>query len=315
MGRPEHCNTITNYQEFRDEIQRFADGHYQCLLVIGGPGLGKSEAVKSTLKNYLSIEGGEPTPFQFYKDCYDHRGQPIVLDDVSPKFYKDYNTNSYLKILTNSKRVKTLGWHTAALDGTDYPTSFKTTSKVVILANDWDDASPHMKALGSRAQVIIFDPSPAEVHLEIARGGWFHDNEVYEYVWARRRLITRPDMRLYKKLQEQKNAGAPWKKRGLELLIGDARLQKVAELLQDKTLTSNKQRCDAFMKLGLGGRTLFYELLSEFRFYKIEDDENIVPPKLPPKPPESDDDAEDDELDEFYENQLLNKSDLEDEVN
>lgn len=84
-------------------------------------------------------------------------------------------------------------------------------------------------------------------------------------------------MRLYKKIAEQKAAGRPWRKRGLEMLIGDARLSCVAELLADPIYPSNRQRADAFTLKGYGGRTLYYELLREFRYYKTEDLQAVSP--------------------------------------
>jgi len=67
---------------------------------------------------------------------------------------------------------------------------------------------------------------------EVGRRGWF-EQEVFDFIWDHRHFITKPDMRLYKKIEEQKKAGAEWRKRGLEMFIGDERMRRVAELLED----------------------------------------------------------------------------------
>jgi hypothetical protein len=273
--------TVSNYAEYRDDIQRFADGKYNFLLIVGGTGLSKTETLKEMIGgDPLHYEGGEPTPYQFYCDLYEKIGEFVILDDVSPNFYKRHLTNSYLKVLTNTLLNKGMRWPTATLsETTEPPNFFETTSRVIILTNDWHTSSAHVRALEGRAMSIVFKPTPGEVHHEVGRRGWFKDQEVYDFVWANRKWITQPDMRLYTKIREQKKAGANWRKRGLQMLIGDERLQRVADLLSDPKLTSNVQRAKKFVELGYGGRTLFYECLAEFQYYK-EVNPNEAPPKL-----------------------------------
>lgn len=267
-SKPAHSIRIDNYQEFRDDIRRFAEGKYNALIVLGNTGLSKSETVKEMVQHYLIYEGGNPTTFQFYCDLHRHIDDFVILDDVSSKFFRDHLTNSYLKQLTNTREIKSLRWPTSTLsEFTDPPNHFETRSRVVILTNEWESLNEHVRALEGRAYSIVFDPTPTEVHLEVGRRGWFRDQEVYDFVWEYRRLITKPDMRLYVKIAEQKRAGAPWRKRGLEMLIGDERMQRVAELLEDSNIASNKQRAVEFEKRGYGGRTTYYECLKFFRHY------------------------------------------------
>ena len=80
----------------------------------------------------------------------------------------------------------------------------------------------------------------------------WYDQEVYDFIWQHRRFITRPDMRAYRRIAEQKRAGRPWHKRALEMLIGDKRLQEIAKLLADPQYTSNNQRAQAFVEQGYG---------------------------------------------------------------
>ena len=265
---PEHAIRITTFDEFRDDIAAFAKGKYNSLLVIGNNGLSKTEAIRSMVENPLVLTG-EPTAWKLYQELHDHRDSTVILDDVSTKFYRDSKSLAYLKQLMETKQVKTLKWQTnAAGDGLSYPSEFDTTSKVAILTNSWDSINEHVRAVEGRATTIVFDPSPEEVHREVGRGGWFKDQEVFDFVWENQGLITKPNMRLYTKILEQKRAGRPWRSRGIEMMVGDGRLNQIAQLLADPTFKNNTQRCKRFIELGYGKRATFYNLLKEFRFYK-----------------------------------------------
>jgi len=48
----------------------------------------------------------------------------------------------------------------------------------MLIANEWSTLSESVKALESRGVTFVFEPSPWEVHREIAAGGWFKDPEV-----------------------------------------------------------------------------------------------------------------------------------------
>lgn len=278
MKKPEHAIVVTTFDEFRDDIQAFANGKYQFLLVIGNNGLSKTETVSRAVEQPLVIEG-EPTAWKLYQELYDNLDATVIFDDVASKFYRDSKTLSYLKKLTETKKVKTLRWPTnSAGEDKEYPSSFQTTSRAVILTNSWDSINEHVRAIEGRAFSIVFDPDPIEVHLEVGRRGWFHDQEVYDFVWENRQLITKPNMRLYVKIAEQKKAGRPWRKRGLEMIVGDDRLNKIAQLLIDKKYKNNTARCEEFQRLGWGSRATFYNLLKEFRFYKTST--TIAQPKL-----------------------------------
>lgn len=294
MGtRPEHALTIRTYEEFRSDIVKFAEGKYNFILCIGNSGLAKSETVEKTLGKNAATISGSPTPWGFYQWAYDNMDKTLILDDVAPNFYKQEVSNSLFKNLTETRRTKTLRWATAAAGGDkEYPTSFQTTSRVIVLVNDWKSMSEHVRAIEGRATTMIFDPSPTEVHNEVGR--WFADQEVYDFVYANRRFITKPNMRLYVKALEQKRAGSTWRKRTLEMMVGDVRLNQLAEILTDPSYTSNNQRQEAFVKAGYGSRTTFYEYLKEFRFFKSDgnNDGNII---LGPANGEQDDEQEEQE--------------------
>jgi hypothetical protein len=280
MKKPDHAVVINNYDEFRAEIQTFADGKYNFAIVIGRTGLGKTETVREIVGPHHLLFESRPSGWGFFRDLYRDRHATVVMDDVAPAFYRDSVCLSLLKQLTETHKTKTLHWPTGQTgEDREIPSTFTTESRVILLTNDWASVNEHVRAVEGRAQIIVFDPTPEEVHFEVGRRGWFHDEEVYDFLWNLRRFITRPDMRAYRLLAEQKAAGRPWTKRGLEMLIGNMKLQQIAELLQDDRFGSNNERAAAFEGLGLGVRSTFFRLLRDFRWYHAVDPA-ADPPKL-----------------------------------
>ena len=257
MTYPDHAIVVDNYAEFRDDIR----ASYRLTIVIGRTGVGKTETVRELIGPHVTF-GGKPSAWGFYCGLFESRNSTVLLDDVSPAFFRDSTCQSLLKALTETRPVKTLRWLTAAA-GPDriVPISFETESRVLLLTNQWPKSDEHIRAIESRACIFVFDPTPEELHFEVGRCGWFRDQEVYDFVWQYRRFITSPDMRVYRRIAEQKEAGRPWRKRGLGMLIGDRRLEEVAKLLDDPSFTSNNKRAKAFDKQGWGSRSTFYALL------------------------------------------------------
>ena len=284
MKKPDHAIVIDNYAEFRDDIQAFADGKYNFLIVIGRTGVGKTETVQEIVGPHHVLFESKPSAWGFYRELYRNRHATVIIDDVAVAFFRDSVCLSLLKQLTNTKPVKTLHWPTGQT-GEDkaIPSAFDTESRVVLLTNDWESVNEHIRAIEGRAFIVVFDPTPEELHIEVGRRGWFHDQEVYDFIWEHRRFITRPDLRGYRRIAEQKQAGRPWHKRALEMLIGNKRLQQIALLLDDPRFKSNNERAAAFVEQGLGVRSTFFRLLQEFRWYNRVDP-NAEPPKLPPRP-------------------------------
>lgn len=279
--RPQHAINVDNYAELRDDIAAFAENEYNFMIVIGANGLGKTSLTKEMVKRQIEVFEGNVTAWGFYTRLYRNRDATIIMDDVNPAFFKDSACNAYMKALTETRPLKTLRWQTASTGGDkEYPDNFETSSRVILLTNRWESLNEHIRALEGRAFTVIFDPPPEEVHADVARGGWFHDQEVYEFVWRHRSLITRPNLRLYGKIAEQKQAGRPWRKRGLEMLAGDRHRVVMAQLLSDGRYSTNKERAEAFTAMRLGGRTRFYEFLKEFERYRRDLAETKCP-RLP----------------------------------
>ena len=173
---PPHAAPVRTYQELTQYAAAFAQGHLNLLLIFGPPGVGKTRAVRQALTGPVCWIGGQATPLGIYLLAYEHRHQPIVLDDVDG-LYADRNGIRLLKALCQTEKQKTLGWHTeaAVLQRLDIPHQFTTTSRLALVeeAKRRDDMYARMAA---RAEAFISllqnlqHLRCGELLLQIARG-------------------------------------------------------------------------------------------------------------------------------------------------
>src|SRR5262249_36097901 len=149
----------------------------------GERGLAKSRTVRSLLSELGEpacwIEGNA-TPFGMYERLYRHRDHYVVIDDVD-SLYADRSGVRLLKCLCQTEEEKTVAWHSDArsLERRGIPREFATTSRVIIISNDWRTLNRNVAALEDRGHVLVFQPSALEVHDEARR--WFSDYEVFEW--------------------------------------------------------------------------------------------------------------------------------------
>src|SRR6516225_463803 len=162
---PPHALRLTTYSELEQYVHAFAAGHLNLLMIFGPPGVGKSRSVRQALGSHVCWIGGQATPFGIYLRAYEHRHQPIVLDDVDG-LYADRLGIRLLKALAQTERTKTVSWQSAAptLSQRSIPRQFSTTSRVVLIGNDWKTLNDDVAALEDRGHLLVFDPSPREIH-------------------------------------------------------------------------------------------------------------------------------------------------------
>src|SRR6266852_1006890 len=110
---PPHALRLSTYAELDAYVRAFAAGHLQLLLLFGPPGVGKSRCVRQAVNHRVGWISGQATPLGIYLEAYEHRHQPLVLDDVDG-LYTDRSGIRLLKALAQTEKTKTLGWHTAA---------------------------------------------------------------------------------------------------------------------------------------------------------------------------------------------------------
>ncbi|PHQ35119.1 hypothetical protein [Rhodopirellula bahusiensis] len=253
---------VSTYGEMTRFVEAFAEGHLNLLIVLGEPGLAKSQTVRSVMANACWIEGNA-TAFGVYSQAWNHRDQVIVLDDVD-SLYSDRNAVRLLKTLCQTDPVKRVSWQTAsaALDKQGIPRAFETTSRVVIIANEWKTLDKNVAAVQDRGHVIRFQPSASEVHQQVR--SWFNDDEIYDWFGRHLSLVINPSMRQYVRASELKAAGLDWRSMLLQETL-PATTSLVAKLKSDVRWSTESERVQEFVRLGGGCRATYFNHAKRLR--------------------------------------------------
>jgi hypothetical protein len=251
-----HALCLCSYAELDAYVRAFAAGHLHLLMLFGPPGAGKSRCVRQALGGHVCWIGGQATPLGIYVQAYEHRDQPLVLDDVDG-LYADRSGIRLLKALCQTEAKKTLNWHTATptLQRRGVPQRFSTASRVALIGNDWKTLNADVAALEDRGHVLCFEPSSLEVHRQAA--SWFWDQQIFDFVAAQLHLIVQHSLRTYRQAWELKRAGLDWRRAVLSrCLSGPALL--VARLKADRSFASEAARVRAFIQAGAGCRASYF---------------------------------------------------------
>ena len=167
--RPKHALVIRDYAKLEEFAAKFAEGYFNLLILIGDAGIAKSQTIRRALSDDSLWVEGSASAFGIYQALYEHRGQPVVLDDVD-SLYSDRDCVRLLKCLCQTDPVKTVSWYTGAVGrNKEIPQQFETSSKVIIVANEWKTLSENVRAVENRGHLLFFEPSPVDVHLESRR--------------------------------------------------------------------------------------------------------------------------------------------------
>jgi hypothetical protein len=261
ISTPAGALPVTTYSELEDLARQFVAGHYSLLMVLGHPGLGKSQTVKHAIGNrkhaYMETHS---TAFGMYCQLHKHRGEPIIIDDLD-HINSDSKTIALLKSLCNTDRSKTLRWlskHPDIGEGSgQVPPEFRTTSPVCLIANEWRTLNANVRAIEDRAIILQFEPTVGEVHVEVRK--WFEDREVYEFIEDHLRYITQPSMRFYVKGDQLKRADPEkWRDRLLAIMNIDEKVRAIVQLLSAPGFATEAERVAEFTSQGFGDRATYY---------------------------------------------------------
>jgi hypothetical protein len=253
---PPHAVRVPTYVELEQYVRAFANGHLNLLMLFGPPGVGKSRCVRQALDHRVCWISGQATPLGIYLQAYEHRHQPLVLDDVDG-LYADRSGIRLLKTLCQTEPTKTLHWHTATpiLQRRSVPPQFTTTSRVALVGNDWKTLNADVAALEDRGHVLLFEPTALEVHRQA--GVWFWDQEIFDFVACHLHLMRQHSLRTYHQAWELKHAGLDWQQAVLcRHLTGPALV--VARLKADRRFASEAARVRAFVQSGAGCRASYF---------------------------------------------------------
>ena len=260
---PPHALRLATYVELEAYVRAFAAGHLQLLLLLGPPGVGKSRCLRQALDRPVGWISGQATPLGIYLEAYEHRHQPLVLDDIDG-LYADRSGIRLLKALCQTEPVKTLSWHTATpiLQRRGVPGRFSTTSRVALVGNDWKSLNADVVALQDRGHVLLFAPTALEVHRQAA--AWFWDQAIFDFVAAHLHLIASPSLRTYRQAWELKRAGLDWQTAVLSRFLTGPALA-VARLKADPAYASEAARVRAFVQSGAGCRASYFRHAKKLR--------------------------------------------------
>ncbi|OQB82629.1 MAG: hypothetical protein BWX88_03842 [Planctomycetes bacterium ADurb.Bin126] len=261
-----------HYAQLELYLTKFARGELGLVLLLGRHGTGKSESVKHALTVPANTEiaagmatggalivEGHMQPFGLYRQLWDHRNQPIVLDDLD-RLYADPDCVRLLKPLCNTVREKRLHWLTnLTLNDGALPPTFTTASSVILIANEWKSLNPNVRALEDRAIILHFCPSNEEVHRKV--GQWLDDPEVYDFVGRLLPMIPAVSMRHYCKGSQLRRAGfGDWRNSLLQMIIPDRRVACVVAMQHDPGIRSEQQRVARFVATTGASRATYFRI-------------------------------------------------------
>lgn len=268
---PREVIQLTAYTQLELYLSKFARGELGLVLLLGRHGTGKSESVRRTLgvSNGAGAPGGRVLyveghmqPFGLYRQLWEYRDQSVVLDDLD-RLYADPDCVRLLKPLCNTVREKRLHWLTNAIrnDGGP-PSSFTTSSGVILIANEWKSVNPNVRALEDRAIILHFCPSNDEVHRQVR--DWFDDAEVYDFLGRLMPLIPALSMRHYSKGSQLRRAGlADWRASLLQMVVPDSQVACLLAVQHDPVLHSEEDRVAKFTAATGASRATYFRLKSK----------------------------------------------------
>jgi hypothetical protein len=271
---PREVILLLTYAQLDLYLAKFSAEELGLVVLLGRHGTGKSESVKRALSvpdpaahfaqnsasTTLYIEG-HMQPFGLYRQLWEYRNQPIVLDDLD-RLYADPDCVRLLKPLCNTVKNKRLLWLTnLTMNEGVIPSSFTTSSSVILIANEWKSLNPNVRALEDRAIILHFNPTNEEVHRKV--GEWFDDPEVYAFLGQIMTLVPSISMRHYCKGSQLRRAGFDdWRTSLLQMVIPDARDACVIAVQHDPRLLSEQNRVEQFIASTKCSRATYFRLKS-----------------------------------------------------
>src|SRR5262245_18825178 len=110
--RPEGALVVRDYARLEEFVGAFAAGRLDLLIVVGRPGLAKSQSFRRAAADACWLEGNA-TAFGMYCALYHARDRLVVIDDVD-SLYASAAAVRLLKCLCQTDPVKRLAWQSAA---------------------------------------------------------------------------------------------------------------------------------------------------------------------------------------------------------
>jgi hypothetical protein len=258
---------LHSYEELAAEVKAFFGGHYDELIIVGPPGIGKSEAFRKWClehpdrAHYLE---GNTKPLATYIECYMHRHKLLVLDDAEGLLASE-NGRHLTRQLTQHAVMKYLQWLSTVKDlaRNKVPTSFQTASKCAFLMNRFvaSRQDGFFEAVLDRGHVFYFDPPVLARHMYVAT--WFHDQGIHDFVGANLHRVDNLTARTYNLLYQKKSAGHDWQAYFFDRFCHENVLQVVQQLENSASFKTVDECVEEFIRRGLGCRRSYFNYKEE----------------------------------------------------
>ena len=223
---------ITTFDELTGLIAGFADGHLNTLVICSEGGMGKSEEVDRVLNGQDAVRiVGHLTPLKLYELAYRSCDKPIVFHEIDCLLANPQHVG-LLKQLCETRDLKRIMWtstdpRAAEIDGgRGY---FETKSHVLMLCNSFSVLNANVGALKTRATLVHFLPSSAEILAKIK--AFATDDEIVAFIEGFHAALHDFSLRTYRLLEDLKNAGLDWRRYALEETDIPPKVKEVADLL------------------------------------------------------------------------------------
>ena len=251
---PPGALVVRDYDKLERYVEAFAKTDLPLLILVSKAGTGKSYAVREAVEGQALWIEGSATAFGIYTSIFENNGAPIVIDDVD-ELFRDKAAVRLLKCLCQTDPVKRLAWYTKAIKGTDVPKSYETTSRTMIIANEWLSLNKNVAAVQDRGLLIYFEPDVSTIHAKVSE--WFWDQEIYDFVGHHLNLFPNLSFRNYVNAAQLKESGLDW----MDIFAAECGCERsmlVAELLSDQSFDGEEQRAEEFQRRGGGSRRTYF---------------------------------------------------------
>jgi len=254
---------IQTFKELKEYFEMFRKQNSDLLIVMSKAGYGKTSLLKEVMgkKEYVYINT-HSTPLRTYISLFEKRDSPAVFDDLDAIFSSSIMT-SLLKSLADTSTIKELHYNTTSSLLGNIPESFKTTSNVCILVNEFNIKNPALQPLIDRGFFVSFCPSKKEIMSkikQISKSQSISKNEkcVLDFLEENYEKIENLSLRTYiKALQLFRDNEKTWKEKFMKMIFFD---EKIIEYLKLKEKYKNVEE---MVKNFKWSRATFFRIKSE----------------------------------------------------
>jgi len=241
---------IYTYKELEEFIRMFKKQNCDLLIIKSKAGLGKTTTLKRLMKDtdfvYINTHS---TPLKTYQTLYEKRDCPVVFDDIDAIF-SSHILISLLKSLADTAPIKELHYNTTSKVIGDTPATFKTTSNVCILLNEFDAQNKSLEPIIDRGFFVSFEPSKSEILRkirQITKCRSIPESEicVYDFIEENLEKINKLSLRTYTKaMQLFRDNPNKWKENFMKMIGFDEKLIQYIQLKEK--YETDKERIEKF---------------------------------------------------------------------